>query len=129
MRKGVMLVMDSKPDEALARFARAEHESRDPYVQYLAAYLRGVIMERRLAPSEAEAAYRRALQVSPRAQSASIALAAILAQQDKVGEARQLAVDMLRIEPPPPDPWREFVHADDRFWPGLIARLRRDIHR
>jgi len=129
MRDGQMLIA-SKPDEALAKFARAEQQSRDPYVQHLAAYLRGVTLERTKQPAAlAEAAYRRALRSSPGAQSASIALAALLVRQDKVGEARQLSLDMLRTDPPPPDPWREFIHADDRFWPGLIARLRREIHK
>ena len=128
MREGQML-MASDPAEALARFSRAEQQSRDPFVQHLAAYLGGIALERTMQPDLAEAAYRRAVRIAPGAQSASIALAALLVRQDKVGEARQLSVDMLRTDPPPPDPWREFIHADDRFWPGLIARLRREIHR
>lgn len=127
MRDGQML--ESKPLEALPKFERAEQGSRDPYVQYLAAYLRGLTLERMTQPVTAEAAYRRAVRIAPGAQSASIALAALLVKQDKVGEARQLSIDMLRTDPPPPDPWREFLHADDRFWPGLIAKLRREIHR
>ena len=32
-------------------------------------------------------------------------------------------------DPLPPDPWREYAHADDRFWPVLVGRLRAEIAR
>jgi hypothetical protein len=34
---------------------------------------------------------------------------------------------MLAANPRPVDPWRTYIHADDRFWPQLIARLRQEI--
>jgi hypothetical protein len=33
------------------------------------------------------------------------------------------------VSPMPADPWREYVHADDRFWPLLIGKLREGIRR
>jgi hypothetical protein len=36
---------------------------------------------------------------------------------------------MLAAEPRPVDPWRAYVHADDRFWPYLVGRLRAEIRR
>ena len=44
-------------------------------------------------------------------------------------EAQALAVAMLNARPQPPDPWREYVHADDRFWPQLIGRIRAEIRK
>jgi len=128
--RDAQLQLDARPDLAVARFARAEQQSRDPYVLHVAAYLQGVALERMKQPTAlVEQAYRRALRMAPGAQSASLALAAILVRQDKVAEARQLSAGMLRTPQPPTDPWREFDHGDDRFWPVLIARLRQEIHR
>ena len=84
---------------------------------------------KRRQPKDAEAAYRGAVAAVPHAQSATVALAALLARDGRRAEAQQLVGDMLAANPPPPDPWRGFVHADDRFWPQLIARLRAEIAR
>ena len=50
-----------------------------------------------------------------------------LMEEGKTAEAQQLIRQMLEADPPARDPWRTYVHADDRFWPRLIARLRAEI--
>ena len=74
-----------------------------------------------------EADYRGAVAAVPHAQSATLALAALAVRDGRRAEAQALAVAMLDARPQPADPWREYVHADDRFWPQLIARLRAEI--
>jgi hypothetical protein len=36
---------------------------------------------------------------------------------------------MLAAKPWVVDPWRAYVHADDRFWPVLVGRLRAEIRK
>ena len=50
-----------------------------------------------------------------------------LFRDGKRAEAYELADAMLDAPDPLFDPWREYVHADDRFWPLLIGKLRAGI--
>lgn len=116
------------PADAVKWFERSEAVTRDPYVVFLARYFKGQALER-LNPREAEVAYRGAVAAVPHAQSATMALAALIARDGRRAEAHRLVRDMLTADPRPADPWRSYVHADDRFWPQLIARLRAEIVR
>ena len=44
-----------------------------------------------------------------------------------VADPEALIERMFAASPAPLDPWRAYRHADDRFWPQLIARLRQEI--
>jgi hypothetical protein len=114
---------------ALDAFARAETLTRDPYVIFLARYFTAQLLEREDDRRKAEAAYRGAVAAVPHAQSATLALAAFVARDGRRAEAQQLVKDVLDANPRPLDPWRAYIHADDRFWPYLIARLRAEIAR
>jgi HAMP domain-containing protein len=114
---------------ALDAFARAERLTRDPYVIFLARYFKGQLLDRQDDRREAEAAYRGAVAAVPHAQSATLALATLVVRDGRRSEAHQLVQEMLTATPRPPDPWRAYVHADDRFWPYLVARLRAEIAR
>lgn len=129
VRWGELLLSEGKVDHAIERFDLAEQRTRDPYVLYLAAYLRGSAQLRKREPDRAVASFRRAVREWPGGQSAATALAALEVRSDRREEARRLIADTLRNEPPPSDPWREFLHADDRFWPYLLDRLRQEIKR
>jgi predicted Zn-dependent protease len=98
-------------------------------VLYLARYFTGLVQLRRNRPADAEIAFRRALEAVPRAQAATISLASLLFGSGRRDEASALAGEMLSADPSPADPWRAYADADDRFWPELIARLRREIGR
>ena len=126
VRLGVNRFRHDDLDGARQSIDRAEDLTRDRYVRYLARYVRGRIAENQKHPDEAEREYRYALTLVPHAQSASIALAAVLSAQGRRAEAAALAVDAISATPPP-DPWREYIHGDDRFWPSWIARLRAEI--
>jgi tetratricopeptide (TPR) repeat protein len=128
VRDADVFLREGKTREALDHLTRAEAQTRDPYLLYLAGYLRGVASLREAAPQQAEAAFRRALAEWPRGQSASASLAALLFDQGRRLEAQAIANAMLDA-PLRLDPVREFVHADDRFWPIWIAQLRAEIRR
>lgn len=127
MRLGALWLRQRRLPDAVEQLERAEALTRDPYVVFLARYFRGQAFERQQDPRKAEAAYRGAVAAIPHAQSASVALAALVMRDGRRAEAQSLVRDMLGADPPPLDPWRAYVHADDRFWPQLIGRLRTEI--
>ena len=112
---------------AIELFDRVETMTRDRYLIYLARYFRGQAQERQKRPADAERAYRGALATIPKAISATMALAALLARDGRTSEASSLVEAALTASPPPLDPWRAYAAADDRFWPQLIRRLRAEI--
>jgi hypothetical protein len=124
MRFGALQLRERKYPESLKSLERAETLTRDPYVVFLARYFKGQALERQDERKDAEAAYRGAVAAVPNAQSATVALAALVARDGRRTEAHRLVRDMLAADPAPRDPWRTYVHADDRFWPFLVARLR-----
>jgi tetratricopeptide (TPR) repeat protein len=127
MRMGVMLFQMNRTADALQHFDRAESLTRDRYVIYLVKYFRGRIAESQRRTEDAVSAYRGAVAAWPRAQSATLSLASLLFQNGRRAEAQELAASMLEANPQPIDPWREYVHADNRFWPLLIGKLRAEI--
>lgn len=129
MRLGAMYMRHRNIPEALKALEGAEAVTRDPYVIFLANYFSGQIYERQPNLKLAEESYRTAAAAVPHAQSATLALAAILARTERRAEAQHVVREMLAAEPVPLDPWRRFVHADDRFWPLLIRKLRTEIRR
>jgi tetratricopeptide (TPR) repeat protein len=129
MRLGVRRFQMKDDDGAISTLDRVESRTRDPWVLYLARYFKGQAFERRKRTAEAERAYRGALAAVPFAQSASMALAALLFKNDRRTEASRLMDAMFAASPRPADPWRGYADADDRFWPVLIGRLRAEIRR
>jgi tetratricopeptide (TPR) repeat protein len=126
MRLGAMQ-MRTAGAAALKSLERAETLTRDPYVIFLARYFTAQIFERQRRLDQAETAYRGAVAAVPHAPSATLALAALIFRDGRRTEAQQLVRGMLAAEPAPLDPWRAYVHADDRFWPHLLGRLRVEI--
>jgi tetratricopeptide (TPR) repeat protein len=129
MRMGAIYFRQRNDDRAIALFEQVKPMTRDPWVVYLAEYFKGQALERRKRQADAERAYRGAVAAVPGAQAASVALAALLFQSDRRTEASDLITTMLARRPRAVDPWRGYAHADDRFWPLLIARLRAEIRR
>ena len=83
--------------------------------------------ERLERPDQAIAAFRKALEAVPGAQSASLYLAVRLHAAGRGQEARQIMDTSLEMDPAPVDPWRTFGYGDLRRWPVLIADLRRMV--
>jgi len=129
VRLGFMQLRNRHFPEAVALFDAAEERSREPFVVYLARYFRGQALERQKNVEGAERAYRSALAVVPRAQSASFALSTLLAARGHRAEAASLVGAALSVKPLPMDPWRAYGEADARFWPELIEMLHAEIRR
>ena len=129
MRLGAMQLRSGKPRDALTLFERAERATRDPYVIYLARLYRGRALERQNQREQALDAYRGAVAAWPGGQAATLSLASLLFQAGRRSQAQELTGSMFSVSPMPADPWREYVHADDRFWPLLIGKLREGIRR
>lgn len=113
--------------DALASLDRAERMTRDPYVLYLARLFRGMTLQQMRRDADAVPAYRGALLVRPGGESASVRLAELLFKAGDRTAAQTVMADALAADTSIPDPYTELVHGDDRFWPQLIARLRREI--
>jgi tetratricopeptide (TPR) repeat protein len=114
---------------ALQVLEKVDTLTRDPHVVYLAHYFTGQAHAADGRLDAAERAFRRASAAMPTTQSASLALAALVFNDGRRTEGQYLIRAMLDADPPVRDPWRTFVHADDRFWPRLIARLRAEVVR
>jgi tetratricopeptide (TPR) repeat protein len=129
MRLGAIYFRQRDDDRAIVRFEQVEPKTRDPWVVYLARYFKGQALERKRRLSDAERAYRDALAAVPGAQSASVALATLLFRQERRTEASSLISAMFERRPMAVDPWRGYAHADDRFWPYLVGKVRAEIRR
>ena len=127
MRFGAMQLRLRQVEQALRNLHRADGLTRDPYVVYLARYFTGRALEQQNELEDAEDAYRGAAAAIPHAQSASLALAALAFKAGRHSEGHRLARGVLDANPAPIDPWPAYVHADDRFWPQLVGRLRVEI--
>lgn len=127
MRLGAMQLRQRRLADAIRTLEKADTLTRDPYVVYLARFFRGQALEREGQMRDAESAFRGAADAIPHAQSATLSLAAVLFRSGRRADAHALVTGMLAADPQPPDPWRSFVHADDRFWPQLLERLRAEI--
>jgi tetratricopeptide (TPR) repeat protein len=129
VRLGIAMTRTGRHADAVTTLRRAEQETREPHLVYLARLFRGQALEQLKRPKDAEVAYRAATLTIPGAQSAATALAGLLAADGRRLEAQQLIGRTTAVRPMPTDPWRVYVHGDDRFWPYLIARLRQEIAR
>jgi hypothetical protein len=123
LRAGYLAMLIAEPARALASFQTAA-VSDDEFVAYLAHFLTGRLHERADRLTEAEAAYRRALDVMPGTQSASVALSALLIRRGIPAEGQSLLRASFDALSRPPDPWRLFGYGDYRRWPALVEALR-----
>jgi tetratricopeptide (TPR) repeat protein len=126
LRLGSLRLRLKRYDDALGLFTHVETITRDPYLVYLAHYFSGQVFEAKHQIADAEREYRVALATVPRAESAAMALAAILFTSDRRSDATAL-VEASLAPNASPDPWRGYGSADERFWPELQRRLHAEI--
>lgn len=123
LRQASVYIRLAKPNDALAALKAINLAGAEPFIQFLAHYFNGRILEQADNREAAVASYRLALEVVPRAESASLSLSALLFTGDGRDEAVSLVDAALGEHPPVQDPWRSYAYADYRFWPELIAQL------
>ena len=126
VRLGNTYLRLARPHLALPELVKAAAETADPFVVYLAHYFRGRAFEMLDRKSDAEDAYRRALDTMPRAQSASISLAVLLFAGGQRNEAVVRTAESLRSVLAP-DPWRMYQEGGGRNWSFLIESLRKAL--
>ena len=126
VRLGSTYLRLARPDLALPELEKAAAGTQEPFLVYLTHYFRARAFEMLDRKTEAEQAYRRALDTMPRAQSAAISLAALLFVDGRREEAVVRTAESLRGELPP-DPWRMYQAGSARNWQGLIESLRKTL--
>jgi tetratricopeptide (TPR) repeat protein len=125
---GLLLLLNRQDGaKAMAQFAAARNDP-DPFVADLARYSAGRVQEAAGHPGPSEAAYRDALAVWPRAQSASLSLASLLFASGRPDEAYQLVADAYR-EPTVMDPFREYGFGQHRRVDRVMTELRQELRR
>jgi hypothetical protein len=129
VRLGISQTRTGRHADAVTTLQQAEQETRDPHLVYLARLFRGQAFEHLKRLKDAEVAYRAAVATIPGAQAAATALSGLLAADGRRLEAQQVIARTMAVKPMPADPWRVYVHGDDRYWPYLITRLRQEIAR
>jgi tetratricopeptide (TPR) repeat protein len=124
LRLGHVQLELGHPDRALEHLDQVEPKTEDGDLVYLTRLFRGLALDRLGRADDARAAYGAALTLLPGAQSAMVALAALLVRQGQHEPAEQLVTDMLTREPSPYDPWWRYWPGDYRMVDGLIAAMR-----
>ncbi len=124
VRLGHVQLVLGRYDEALAAWAGVENATADRALVYLTRLFSGLALEGRGRPTEAATAYRRALDVSPGAHSATMRLAALWFRTGYRSEADELLKTLLGDNDPRRDPWWSYYAADFRFWYPRIERVR-----
>ena len=107
LRLGHAYALLARPDLALPAFARAEALATTSYELYLTRLLAGAVFARAGRRTEAIEAFQGALQVVPRAQSASFALAPLLLEvgaRDAAAESLEAAVRLPLADDPQDHP-------------------------
>lgn len=127
LRLGQTYLRLDQPKQALEHLDRVEPLAKDPFLRFLANYFSGKAHEASRDAAGAEAAYRRALAIVPRAQSASFAYAALAFDRDARDESHGVIEAALSGPAPATDPWREYQAADFRFWTPFLELVRRGL--
>jgi len=119
-----VLLRRGRAEQALAALDGIAEATDDEALRYLAYLFEGQAHEALGQDAEARSAYGRALGVKPRAQSASMALAALLFQDGQRGVADQIVAELLSRTTQPDDPWWMYWPADFRRAPELMRAMR-----
>jgi len=127
LRLGDLQLRLGRADRAAEEFRRADAaaSSKDPFVSYLARLFLAWTDARAGRIDDAERGYRSALEVVPRARSATTLLSALLVMNGKLAEAEQVTAAFLASpETPADDPWRQYPRGDFRAYLTLLTQLR-----
>ena len=103
--------------------ARGAARSLDRDVRFVAELFSGLASEGLDQPADAIAAYRAALEIAPRARSASVLLTSLLLRSGGRAAASEAAEAYLS-GPEPADPWKTYRTGDYRLFNGYLDQLR-----
>lgn len=123
VRGGWVLIQDGRPAEAIEWLSGAQpRDDRD--LEYWHALFRGRAFDAAGRFEDAVLAYRSALVIHPRAQSAGLGLTIALMHLDRQAEADDVARVVREGESLSPDPWLHYPYGDERFTRRWIDSLR-----
>jgi hypothetical protein len=111
-------------DRAVELLPASAGSSPETDIRYIYGVVSGHVLQARGHVNEAVAAFRQALDVSPGAQSARVALMALLLVRGDVDEAAALAEAIQTASRDERDPWWTYSRGDFRAYPAILARLR-----
>jgi len=109
--------------EASLVHARTAARSLDRDVRFAAELFTALASERLNQPADAVAAYRAALEIAPRARSASVLLTSLLLRTGGRSAASEVS-DAYLAGPEPPDPWKTYRTGDYRLFTGYLDQVR-----
>jgi tetratricopeptide (TPR) repeat protein len=118
---------DRRCDAAIRLAREAIDATPDTGIRYVAHFIQGTCHAMGNKAAEAVADYVAALKAVPGGQSASIALALLLAQDSQFEEAFDLVDRSVTERPDGDDPWRLFSYGGYHRFPSLLADLRRAV--
>lgn len=122
MRAGYLQIRFGDHGGARRHFAEADRLTTDSSVHYVSRMLTGTAWQTDRHASEAEAAYRAALEAVPHARSASTLLAALLAARGEHAEATSLLESAGKTTD---DPWGfRFMQASAGMFPEALVHVR-----
>ena len=111
-------------DQALATLATVDQEN-DGFVRYLGTVSGASPSRNHLGrPSEAQAAFRAALELGPNAHAPTMALASSLFRSGQTSEASRLITNLLPNDDQTRDVWWSYWAGDFHEWGLLIRRVR-----
>jgi hypothetical protein len=127
LRLGYVELVRGHRSAARDAFGQSNRLPADTFTRYLSRLLTGLAWQQDSRGSEAEAAYRSALEVLPRVHSGSALLAAALFFDGHRAEATTVLDAGFLERPGADDPWRTFLlrrAGDGRTWPAVLLELR-----
>jgi len=111
-------------DRALVSLDDVDVSVRDGYVRYLSQLFRGIALEGLGRSSDAQTAYRAALETGPHAHAATMALATSLFRTGQRAEADELVASLLESDDQSKDVWWAYWAGDFHLWGALIGPVR-----
>ena len=126
LRLGYIQLRLGHRDVALQHFQRVAGTG-DPSVKYLARLFAGWTEASEGRVDEAAAEYRAALEVVPRARSASTLLTLLLVMNHRLADAEAIAAALMSTPEPADDPWRGYKLGSYHAYQALIDQLHEAI--
>jgi tetratricopeptide (TPR) repeat protein len=124
LRLGYVRLRQGQRDAALGHFDQIAASDANVRTRYLGHVLAGWSLGSVNRVNEAAIAYRAALRLVPRAQSATALLVALYLRHDQLMEAELASDEFLDPAPAPSDPWHAYFVGDYDAYPQLVTTLR-----
>ena len=116
-------------EAALRAFESAQAIAGEPAIKFIAHLNAGRTLEALSKDEEAIRQYRQALEIVPGAESATVALAGLLFQQDEREAAVSMVDKVFNRPPAPTDPGRLIGYGSYLRWPDLKTAMRKALPR